>query len=154
MSGWEPSSRARSDEDAPSGVLERVLAANRAAAARHPEGGLPRTPARGLAIVTCMDARIDTLRICGLQPGDAHVIRIAGAAVGDVVLESLRVSRDLMNTREALIIGHSDCAGHASDDDARAAVRRDVERLSAEMGAGYSVHGLFFDVRTGRLDLA
>ncbi|MGH2968689.1 MAG: carbonic anhydrase, partial [Solirubrobacteraceae bacterium] len=72
-------------------TLAQILEANRAAASAH-SGPLPLPPARRLAVVTCMDARIDPLGALGLQRGDAHVIRVAGARAGEDVLSSLAVS--------------------------------------------------------------
>jgi hypothetical protein len=130
-------------------TLAQVLEANRAAAASH-AGPLPLPPARRLAVVTCMDARIDPLEALGLQLGDAHVIRVAGARAGEDVLASLAVSAEV-GTREALLIGHTDCAGYGSDAEAVAATRAEAGRLR-EAFPELRVHALLLDVGTGRLE--
>jgi len=71
--------------------------------------GLPRPPARRLVVVTCMDARVDPLRLFGLELGDAHVLRNAGAVVTDDVLRSLAISTRLLGTRAVAVVGHTDC---------------------------------------------
>jgi carbonic anhydrase len=71
-------------------------------------------PRRRIAVVTCMDARIDPLRILGLEPGDAHVIRNAGGAVTEDVVDSVAVSQRLLGTRSVIVLHHTDCAGMAS----------------------------------------
>ena len=70
---------------------------------------LPAPPARKLAILTCMDARLVPSRMLGLKPGDAHVIRNAGGVVTEDVLRSLIISRHLLGTEELMIINHTDC---------------------------------------------
>jgi carbonic anhydrase len=90
-------------------VFDELVAANR----RYVEAGrhhpLPVRPGRQLAIVTCMDARIDTFDALGLALGDAHVIRTAGARVTDDVLRSLTLSTAVLGTRSVALIGHTDC---------------------------------------------
>jgi carbonic anhydrase len=108
-------------------------------------------PARRLAIVTCMDARIDPLRALGLQLGDAHVIRNAGALVGDDVLRSLEASRAVGGTTAVFIVAHSDCLAHGRDDDAaRAAARDGVERVRAAIPA-LEASALLYDLAGGRV---
>jgi carbonic anhydrase len=80
---------------------------------------LPPTPAKKLAVVACMDTRVNVERIFGLEDGDAHVIRNAGAIVTDDVLRSLELSRSL-GTEEAVIILHTDCGARDGDLDAAA----------------------------------
>jgi carbonic anhydrase len=75
-----------------------------------PPAALPREPARGLAVVTCMDCRIDPLAALGLSLGDAVVLRNAGAHVSDDVLRSLRLAYDSLGIRAVHVIGHTDCA--------------------------------------------
>jgi carbonic anhydrase len=70
---------------------------------------LPAPPAKRVAIVTCMDARIDPHRLLGLEVGDAHVIRNAGAVITDDVLRSLAISQRLLATQEVVVILHSEC---------------------------------------------
>lgn len=74
-------------------------------------------PRRGLAVVMCMDARIDPIRILGLRPGDAHILRNPGALVGDQELRALAISQRRMGTTEVMVIHHTDC-GAASLDEA------------------------------------
>jgi len=88
---------------------EQVLEANRSYAEGFGKGDLPMPPARRLAVVTCMDARLDPSKFLGLQEGDAHVIRNAGGVVSDDALRSLVISHWLLGTQEALVIAHTDC---------------------------------------------
>ena len=116
-----------------------------------PAAGPSRLPARRLAIVTCMDARIDPLSALGLRPGDAHVIRNAGALVTDDVVRSLELSRSAAGTTAAVLVTHSDCVALGSDDDAvRTTARDGVERLRAAI-PGLEVSGRFYDVASGRV---
>ena len=90
-------------------VRDEVLAANRAYAESFSKGDLPAPPARRLAVVTCMDARLDPAKFLGLEEGDAHVIRNAGGVVSDDALRSLVISHWLLGTQEALVIAHTGC---------------------------------------------
>lgn len=133
-------------------ALEDVLAGNR----RYAEGGSapigqPRSPARRLIVIACMDARIDPIRALGLQAGDANVIRNAGAPVTDDVVRSVELSRTVLGTTAAFVVGHTDCAGYGSDAEAEAAVGAGVARLRSAVPEGFEVHGLMYDVRTARL---
>ena len=74
--------------------------------------GIPTPPRLGLAIVTCMDARIDPVRLFGLKPGDAHVLRNAGGVVTDDVIRSLMLSQRLLGTRAVMLIHHTRCGAH------------------------------------------
>jgi carbonic anhydrase len=114
---------------------------------------LRREPARKLVVVTCMDARIDPLRVLNLGLGDANVIRNAGVTVSDDVLRSLRVSQSLLGARRAVLIGHTDCAGHPSDQAAEAAIRDGLRRIrgSAGLPDAFGLEGLMYDLRTGTL---
>lgn len=87
------------------------------------------TPARSAVVVTCMDARIDAIRALGFEPGDAHVLRNAGAVVSDDVLRSLVLSQRLFGTRTVYVMAHTDCGLRKIDDDELAA------ELEAETGA-------------------
>src|SRR5215210_8948902 len=89
----------------------------------------PPPPAKKLAVVACMDARVNVERILGLEGGDAHIIRNAGALVTDDVKRSLATSRKLGTERVVLIL-HTDCGGRSGDLDA--AVREDLPRLGPE----------------------
>ena len=108
-------------------------------------------PARRMAIVCCMDARVDPLPALDLELGDAHVIRNAGAVVTDDVLRSLAASREVADTTSVVLVAHRDCRAHGGDDDAaRAAVRDGIERVREAM-PGIEVSGAFYDVETGRV---
>jgi carbonic anhydrase len=78
---------------------------------------LPQAPAKKLAVVACMDARLDVYDILGLQEGDAHVIRNAGGVVTDDAIRSLAISQRLLGTEEIVLIHHTDCGMSAIDDD-------------------------------------
>ena len=91
-------------------ILEEVLAANAAYAesfGAKSELALP--PARGFAILTCMDARLDPAKYAGLSEGDAHVIRNAGGRASDDAIRSLVISYKLLGTKEWLVIHHTNC---------------------------------------------
>lgn len=91
-------------------VLPEVLAANAAYAADFGDkGSLALPPARGFAVLTCMDARLDPARYAGLAEGDAHVIRNAGGRASDDAIRSLVISYKLLGTKEWFVIHHSDC---------------------------------------------
>jgi len=133
-----------------------------------------RAPSRGLAIVTCMDPRIDVFSLLALEPGDAHVIRNAGGVVTDDVIRSVAISQRVLGTRHTLVIQHTDCGmttfsseEFASEIEADTGVRpawsarafrdpmdeiRDsVERLVVSPFVGGSIRGMVLDVATGRL---
>ena len=95
-----------------------------------------------LAVVTCMDARVNVERILGLEEGDAHVIRNAGAHVTDDVLRSLEASRSL-GTEEVVLMLHTDCGAREGDLDAAA------RAAAAEIGG--RVHALVYDVDSREL---
>ncbi len=91
-------------------LLTEILAANEAYAAGFgARGALPIPPKRGLAILTCMDARLDPAKFAGLEEGDAHVIRNAGGRASDDAIRSLVISYKLLGTREWLVIHHTGC---------------------------------------------
>ena len=84
-------------------------------------------PARKLAVVVCMDARIDVFSVLGLQPGDAHVIRNAGGVVTEDVIRSLVISQRLLGTLEIMLIHHTDCGMQTfRDDDLKDAIEADT----------------------------
>lgn len=105
----------------------------------------PREPRRRLAVLTCMDARIDPLRVLALDVGDAHVLRNAGAIVTDDVARSLAVSRT-MGVEEVVVVGHTDCAAFPVG--VEDAVREAVRALEA---LGFRASGRVYDVATARL---
>jgi carbonic anhydrase len=91
-------------------ILDEVLSANRSYSAAFGEKGkLAMPPARGFAILTCMDARLDPAKLAGLAEGDAHVIRNAGGRASDDAIRSLVISHKLLGTREWFVIHHTDC---------------------------------------------
>lgn len=100
---------------------------------------LPAPPALGIAVVTCMDARIDPLAVFGLRPGDAHVIRNAGGLVTPDVVRSLVLSQRALGTRQVLVAQHTGCGVHGLDDDRLAA------EIAAEVGSPPSWRGGGFD---------
>lgn len=158
-------------------LMEHLLHANELYAESFRMGRLPRSPRLQLAILTCMDSRIDPDRILGLQEGDAHVIRNAGGRASDDAIRSLVISYRLLGTREFLVIHHTDCGMHkitnekmhkelltdlgadVSDvdflpiSDPDATVRADVDaiRTSPMVRPDISVHGFVYDVENGRL---
>jgi len=90
-------------------IQEEVLAANKQYTASFDKGDLALPPARGFAILTCMDARLDPAKYAGLAEGDAHVIRNAGGRASDDAIRSLVISYKLLGTREWFVIHHTDC---------------------------------------------
>jgi len=72
-------------------------------------GPLPMPPSRNIAVVACMDARLDVYRVLGIAEGEAHVIRNAGGVATDDVIRSLAISQRLLGTREIVLIHHTDC---------------------------------------------
>jgi carbonic anhydrase len=93
------------------------------------EGSKGIVPAKGVAIVTCMDSRIDNFRIFGLDAGEAHVLRNAGGLVTEDVLRSLVLSQRLLRTREVILMHHTNCGLHGTDEAAlRAEIAADTGR--------------------------
>jgi len=160
-------------EDAPASIVHELLEANERFAASFDAGSLPRQPARRVALITCIDARMDPMRFAGLEPGDANVLRNAGGVVTDDVLRSLAISHHLLGTREAVVVGHTDCGmatftneelharlGREAEgidflpfDDVAVSVRDGVARIRefALLPDDYGVRGFVYDVRDGRL---
>lgn len=90
-------------------ILDEVIAANNEYAGSFDKGDLALPPARGFAILTCMDARLDPAKYAGLSEGDAHVIRNAGGRASDDAIRSLIISYKLLGTKEFFIVHHTDC---------------------------------------------
>jgi carbonic anhydrase len=91
------------------------------------EGPRAVIPAKHVAIVTCMDSRIDNFRIFGLHSGEAHILRNAGGLVTDDVLRSLVLSQRLLDTREVILVHHTNCGLHGTDEPAlRATITADT----------------------------
>jgi len=149
--------------------ISRLLAANEGyAAARAAVGDA--NPSRHLAVVTCMDARIDVFAVLGLHLGEAHVIRNAGGRVTDDVLRSLALSAHVLGVDTVVVMQHTKCGltgvtdgelrrvtgadfGFYPIDDHAAALREDVEMLAAAeyLAPIATVAGMVYDVETGRL---
>lgn len=160
------------------GEYARLLAENERYTEAFDRSALTAAPLTGLAILACMDARLDVEETLGLRTGDAHILRNAGGLVTDDVIRSLIVSQQLLGTNEIVVIQHTGCGLHDVDEEAlreRVAVSAGVtaEDVGIEFG-GFSdlaasvraqvailrdhqllrrvpVHGLVFDVLTGRL---
>jgi carbonic anhydrase len=98
-------------------VFQDVLAANAEFADQYVESTMPATAARGLAVVTCMDSRLDPLGMLGLQPGDAKILRNAGARVTEDVLRTLVLSAYLLNVSRVMIVAHTGCAMSGTTED-------------------------------------
>ncbi|HEX2074086.1 MAG TPA: carbonic anhydrase [Geodermatophilus sp.] len=94
---------------------ERMLAANEQWARQFP-GELPVRPARGVAVVACMDSRMPLFPLLGLEVGDAHIIRNAGGVVTEDTIRSLTISQHLLGTREIVLVHHTDCGLQKTDD--------------------------------------
>jgi carbonic anhydrase len=109
-------------------TTDELLKNSEAYAAAFDKGDLPLPPGRKLAVLACMDARLDPARVLGLEEGDAHVIRNAGGVVSDDAIRSLAISQHLLGTEEIVIIHHTDC-GMLTFSDAEFA-----ERLESETG--------------------
>jgi carbonic anhydrase len=125
-------------------TVDDVLAANeRYAASFGARSTLTLPPARGFAILTCMDARLDPAQYAGLSEGDAHVIRNAGGRASDDAIRSLVISYKLLGTREWFVIHHTDCGMEFFTD----AIMRDLLASSLETAA-LGDEG-FYDVGTG-----
>jgi carbonic anhydrase len=95
--------------------IDRMLAANETWAQRFP-GSRPVRPARGVAVVACMDSRMPLFQMLGLEVGDAHVIRNAGGVITEDTIRSLTISQHLLGTREIMLVHHTECGLQASDD--------------------------------------
>src|SRR6201999_2420015 len=90
-------------------TTDDLLANNEGYSAQFDKGELPLPPAKKVAVLACMDARLDPARVLGLEEGDAHVIRNAGGRASPDALRSLIISYKLLGTREFLIVHHTDC---------------------------------------------
>lgn len=158
-------------------MFDELLAANDAYAAGFDAGDAPAPPARQLLVLTCMDARIDTLAVLGLAIGDAHVLRNAGARVSDDVIRSILVSSRLLGVTRVVVMHHTRCGmASISRQDARAlladigekhgqpmdllaisdqqqALRDDVEAVrDSPLLPDLEVAGFLYDVTNGRVE--
>jgi carbonic anhydrase len=157
-------------------TTDELLRNAEAYAARFDKGDLPLPPARKLAVLACMDARLDPYALLGLQEGDAHVIRNAGGVVTDDGIRSLAISQRLLGTEEIVLIHHTDCGMRTFTDDAfkrsiqdetgikpewaaeafddlEEDVRQSLARITASpfIPRKESVRGFVYEVETGRL---
>ncbi|MCS7482626.1 beta-class carbonic anhydrase [Umezawaea endophytica] len=157
-------------------VTDELLANNAAYADRF-TGPLPLPPAKHLAVLACMDARIDVYRVLGLNEGEAHVIRNAGGVVTEDEIRSLAISQRLLGTKEVILIHHTDCGMLTFTDDGfkqsiqdevgvkpswaaeafsdlDTDVRQSIGRIknSPYIPVKDSIRGFVFDVATGKLN--
>jgi carbonic anhydrase len=157
-------------------VTDDLLRNAQAYAASFDKGQLPMPPARQVAVVACMDARLNPYGLLGLSEGDAHVIRNAGGVVTEDVIRSLTISQRLLGTREIILIHHTDCGMLTfKDDDVKAQIQadtglrppfaleafadveEDVRQSMARIAASpfvphkSQVRGFVYDVESGRL---
>src|ERR687894_16653 len=108
-------------------TTDELLQNNAVYAESFDKGDLPPPPARGVAVVACMDARLNVYEMLGLQEGDAHVIRNAGGVITDDEIRSLAISQRLLGTREIMLIHHTDCGMLTfSDDELKQQIQEDV----------------------------
>lgn len=130
--------------------FEDVLAANEEYARGFALGGLSGRAAKGLAVLTCIDTRIEPLGMLGLAPGDAKILRNAGARVDDGVLDTLALASARLGVTRVMVIPHTDCAAVQEGRDEL--LRGDVERIrSDERLHGLEAGGFLYDVESGRL---
>jgi carbonic anhydrase len=108
-------------------AIDDLLENNAQYAEGFDKADLPLPPAKGVAVVACMDARLHVSRLLGLREGDAHIIRNAGGAVTDDAIRSLVISQRLLGTREIILIHHTDCGMLTfTDDDFRRQIEGDT----------------------------
>src|ERR671929_1823720 len=157
-------------------TIDELLKNNETFAEAFDKGDLPIPPAKKVAIVACMDARVNPYPILGLELGDAHVIRNAGGVVTDDEIRSLAISQRLLGTTEVVLVHHTDCGMLTfSDEEFRSSIEQDTgvrphwhseafDELEDDVRASIeritdspfvpdksSVRGFVFDVATGRL---
>lgn len=109
-------------------------------------------PARRLAVLTCMDCRIDPLRALGLKLGDAVVLRNAGAQASEDVLRSLRMAHEALGVTFVQVVGHTDCAAHGGDDVASAASARRAAARIRSMLPVLRTEAAVLDLATGAVN--
>jgi carbonic anhydrase len=157
-------------------VTDELVQNNERYAGQFEKGDLALPPAKGVAVVACMDARLHVSKVLGLTEGDAHIIRNAGGVVTDDEIRSLAISQRLLGTREIILIHHTDCGMLTfKDDEFRqqieeetgvrpewaaeafsdldADVRQNIARIKASPFIPHkdSVRGFVYEVETGRL---
>jgi len=168
---------ASTDEESAMSATDELLRNNDVYVESFSKGDLPMPPGKQVAVVACMDARLNVYGMFGLHEGDAHVIRNAGGVVTDDAIRSLVISQRLLGTREIVLVHHTDCGMLTfHDDDVKAAieadtglrppfaleafpdVERDVRQSIARVKASPfiphtgQVRGFVYDVATGRLN--
>ena len=116
-------------------MFDDLLDANRGYQQQFHDSGVPGRAARGLAVLTCIDSRIDPLAMLGLRPGDAKIIRNAGARVTDDALRSLVLAVNLLGVERVCVVAHTDCAMVGSTDDQ---VRVRVSEASGADASGWT----------------
>ncbi|MDP9381837.1 MAG: carbonic anhydrase [Chloroflexota bacterium] len=108
-------------------VTDELVSNNQAYVEGFDKGALPMPPGKHVAVLACMDARLNVYGMLGLQEGDAHVIRNAGGVVTDDAIRSLMISQRLLGTREIVLIHHTDCGMLTfRDDEVKEQIRQDV----------------------------
>ena len=108
-------------------VTDELVANNEAYSAQFDKGDLPLPPGKHVAVVACMDARLNVYGILGLQEGEAHVIRNAGGVVTDDEIRSLAISQRLLGTEEIILIHHTDCGMLTfTDDEFKSSIQADT----------------------------
>ncbi len=108
-------------------VTDELVSNNQAYVEGFDKGALPMPPGKHVAVLACMDARLNVYGMLGLQEGDAHVIRNAGGVVTDDAIRSLVISQRLLGTREIVLIHHTDCGMLTfRDDEVKEQIRQDV----------------------------
>jgi len=158
-------------------VVPEFQKANDAYSSSFSKGNLPMPPGRHVAVLVCMDARLDPARFLGLEEGDAHVIRNAGGRASDDAIRSLAISQQLLGTNEVVVIHHTDCGMLTfSNEDLRKKLKQDLNadaehidflpfkdleqsvrddvatiKNSPLLLKNIEVSGFIYDVRTGRL---
>ena len=158
-------------------ITDELLRNNAAYVAGFQAGDLPMPPAKQVAVLACMDARLNPFGALGLHEGDAHVIRNAGGVVTDDAIRSLAISQRLLGTREIVLIHHTDCGMLTFHDDEVKAdiekdtglrppfaleafgdpeedVRQSIRRIKASPFIPHkdAVRGFVYDVHTGQLN--
>ena len=97
-------------------ITDELLENSKAYTESFDKGDLPMPPAKKVAVVACMDARLNPYGLLGLQEGDAHVIRNAGGVITEDVIRSLTISQHALGTREIVLVHHTECGLQATDD--------------------------------------
>ena len=129
-------------------ITDDALRANQSYAAQFNAGGLAMPPGKKLAVLACMDARLDVAQILGLKPGDAHVIRNAGGIATEDAIRSLIISHSLLGTQEFIVINHTDCGMLTfKDHDLMERLKRETGAMSVVPSAFHTFTNLDQNVR-------